>query len=314
MTPRWALRARLLDNDRVLPPTLAPRTVLDGGLGSHLESLGHDLTGSLWSARLLIDDPTVIRDAHHDYFAAGAMVAISSSYQVSFEGLAAIGIDAADGEVLLRRSVALAREARDATRPTGLVAASVGPYGAARADGSEYTGDYDLDREGLRRWHERRLAILADAGADLLAIETIPTREESRALLDLVAGSGVPAWISFTVAEGRLRDGGSLADAFADADDVDEIVAVGINCSHPDQVDGAIRAARRSTGKAIVIYPNSGETWNAATRRWEGVAGPTPDRIARWRDAGATAIGGCCRVGPDEIAAIAIALRDESGD
>lgn len=313
MTSHSALRARLLDNDRVHHPTLDPRVVLDGGLGSHLEASGHDLTGSLWSARLLIDDPAAIRDAHRDYFAAGAMVAISASYQVSFDGLAALGIDAADGEELLRRSVALAREARDATRPEGLVAASVGPYGAARADGSEYTGAYDLDRDGLRQWHERRLAVLADAGADLLAMETIPTRDESSALLDLIAGSGVPAWISFTVSAGRLRDGGPLAAAFADADAIDEIVAVGINCSHPDEVEGAIREARRSTSKAIVVYPNSGETWNAATRRWEGVAGPAPDRIARWLDAGATAIGGCCRVGPDEIGEIAVAMRGASG-
>ncbi|MBX9718080.1 MAG: homocysteine S-methyltransferase [Microbacteriaceae bacterium] len=294
--------------------TLTAPIVLDGGLGSHLEETGHDLSGALWSARLLIDEPSAIRDAHRDYFAAGAMVAISSSYQVSFEGLATIGIDAAQGEDLLRRSVDLAREARDANRPDGLVAASVGPYGAARADGSEYTGEYDLDRAGLRRWHERRLAVLADTSADLLAIETIPTREESRALLDLIAGSGVTAWLSFTVSDGRLRDGGSLAAAFADAEAIDEIVAVGINCSHPDEVAGAIREARRSTGKAIVVYPNSGETWNAATRRWEGDAGPAPDRIALWRDAGATAIGGCCRVGPSEIARIAIALRGESDD
>lgn len=291
--------------------TLAPLTVLDGGLGSHLEALGHDLSGKLWSARLLLDDPDAIRDAHRDYFAAGADLAIAASYQVSFSGLAALGISESEGCELMTRCVTIAQEARDDACPDGLVAASIGPYGAAQADGSEYTGEYDLDRAGLRRWHEKRLGVLWEAGADLLAIETIPSRDESRALLELLGGTGVPAWLSFTVADGRLRSGEELAGAFADAESVDEIIAVGINCSHPDEVDGALRAARQSTGKPVVVYPNSGETWNPVSRRWEGEAGPTADLISSWLDAGAIAIGGCCRVGPEDISHIACVLRGQ---
>lgn len=284
---------------------LPPRMVLDGGLGSHLEALGHDLSGRLWSAHILQDEPEAVAAAHRDYFAAGAQIAITSSYQLSFDGLAAIGIGQDEGVALLRRSVALAAEARDALRPDGLVAASVGPFGAARADGSEYRGDYDLDRAGLRRWHEQRLIALLDTDADLLAIETIPSRAESLALLDLLRGSGAAAWLSFTIADGRLRTGESLDEAFADADTVDEIIAVGINCSHPDEVDAALATARRSTGKPVVVYPNSGETWNASTRRWEGTAELAGERIERWLASGAAAIGGCCRVGPAEIRGIA---------
>ncbi|MFN3706648.1 homocysteine S-methyltransferase [Microcella sp.] len=285
-------------------PLLPPIAVLDGGLGSHLEASGHDLSGELWSARLLHDEPDAIRDAHRDYFTSGADIAISASYQLSFDGARRRGLSDDDAIELMRASVALAAEARATHRPDGLVAASVGPYGASRADGSEYRGDYGLDRAGLRRWHERRVEVLAQTGADLLAIETIPSRDESRALLDLLRGSGVAAWLSFTVADGALRTGESLTDAFADADAVDEIVAVGINCSHPSEVTGAIRAARAVTDKPVVVYPNSGENWNRAERRWEGAPGFAAAQVAQWLDEGASIVGGCCRVGPAEIAGI----------
>lgn len=292
-------------NGSVTPPLFSQPTVVDGGLGSRLEELGHDLSGRLWSARILRDEPSAIEAVHRDYFAAGAQVAITASYQVSFEGLAAAGFDREEGLDLLTRSVNVAMAARDAMLPTGLVAASVGPYGATRADGSEYRGDYDLDRDGLRRWHEPRLHALLDAGPDLLAIETIPSRDEARALLDLLRGTGADAWLAFTVAGGRLPTGESLAEAFADADDVDEIVAVGVNCCHPDEVEPALAAARRVTDKPVVVYPNSGETWNAATRSWVGTAALPAAQIERWLASGATAIGGCCRVGPDDVRQIA---------
>lgn len=299
----------MLHDNPVQHPSFPPVAVLDGGLGSHLEAIGHDLSGDLWSARLLHDHPDAIRDAHHDYFASGADIAISASYQLSFDGARRRGLSDDDATELMRASVALATEARDEHRPEGLVAASVGPYGAARADGSEYRGDYDLDRAGLRAWHARRLTVLAESGADLLAIETIPSRTESRALLELLRGTGVAAWLSFTVADGRLRTGESLTDAFADADAVDEIVAVGINCSHPAEVSGAIRAARSVTDKPIVVYPNSGEHWNRAQRRWEGEPGFAPAQVSRWLEQGASIVGGCCRVGPAEIAGIADVVR-----
>lgn len=296
-------------NETVSPVSLAPRTILDGGLGSHLEALGHDLSGRLWSARILRDDPDAIADAHRDYFDAGAQVAITGSYQVSFEGLAQAGIDRQQGIALLERSVALATQARDERRPDGLVAASVGPYGAARADGSEYRGDYGLDRAGLRAWHAPRLDALLTAGPDLLAIETIPSRDEAGALIDLLRGTGASAWLSFTPDGGRLRTGESLEDAFRDAEASDEIVGVGVNCCHPDEVELALAAARRTTGKAVVVYPNSGERWNAVTRRWEGTAALPTGLVERWLDLGATAIGGCCRIGPEEIRGIAAVVQ-----
>ena len=192
--------------------------VLDGGLGTLLESHGHDLSSSLWSARLLVEDPDAIRRAHAEYFAAGARVAITSSYQVSYEGLDAAGLSRRDADAVLARSVELARQARE---DSGLspdeawVAASVGPYGASRADGSEYTGDYGLDVAQLREWHRPRLQTLAAAAPDAIAIETIPSLAELEAVCRELDGLGVPAWVSVTISDGRLRSGDSLAEAFA---------------------------------------------------------------------------------------------------
>jgi homocysteine S-methyltransferase len=283
--------------------------VIDGGLGTLLEARGNDLSSSLWSARMLLENPDEIRAAHAEYFNAGARVGISSSYQVSYEGLAVMGVDARETDSLLRRSVRLLREARDSASRSGLVvAASVGPYGAMLADGSEYRGDYGASVEELRDWHLPRLRTLAEAGADLLAIETIPSLAEVESIALALDGLGAEAWLAVTVARGTLRSGESMADAFAIANDVAEIVAVGVNCSDPIDITGAIRAARQETAKPIVVYPNSGERWDAVNRRWVGAAGFPSWLVDEWLDAGASLVGGCCRVGPEEIASIASML------
>lgn len=285
--------------------------VLDGGLGTLLTERGHDLSGATWSARLLQENPAAIVDAHREFFDAGASVAITASYQASFEGFARVGLDRAAAERLMRLSVDLAREACDGVAGA-LVAASVGPYGAMLADGSEYRGRYGLTSSELRAWHEPRFAVLADAGADLVAFETIPCLAEVEAIARLLSGSGVSAWVSVTVAEGRLRSGEPLQDAFALLADVDEVVAVGINCSHPSQVTAAISAARAVSDRPIVVYPNSGEEWDGRHKRWMGEPGFGRGLVASWLDDGASIVGGCCRVGPEQIAAIAAVVSERS--
>ena len=196
---------------RDLRRSIADRpVVLDGGLATLLEEHGHDLSSDLWSARLLRDDPAAIERAHREFFVAGAEVATTASYQVSFEGFGAEGADRAEVERLLRRSVELAAAARDDVAPDGWVAASVGPYGAVLADGSEYRGDYDLDVAGLRAFHRPRLDVLASTvgeHADVLAVETIPCLAEVEAVLAELDGSGVPAWLSLSTANGLTRAG-----------------------------------------------------------------------------------------------------------
>lgn len=292
----------------VLP---AEPLVLDGGLSNQLTAQGCDLSGALWSARLLADAPEQIEAAHAAYVRAGAQVLITSSYQATYEGFARRGIGAAGTTKLLRRSVDLARTAATGGRtdPGGaladvgvLVAASVGPYGAMLADGSEYRGRYGLTIRELERFHRPRIEALAAAGPDLLALETVPDMDEAEALLRAVRGVGVPAWLSYTVRGDRTRAGQPLEDAFALAADAAEVVAVGVNCCTPRDADRAVPLAAEVTGKPVVVYPNSGEEWDAGARAWRGGVVFDPNRVCDWLAAGARLVGGCCRVGPEEIA------------
>jgi homocysteine S-methyltransferase len=284
--------------------------VLDGGLATQLEAQGHDLSSDLWSARLLMDDPEAVAAAHRAFFDAGAQVAISASYQASFEGFARLGLSTADAAALMRRSVDIARSAADsAGGEPRWVAASVGPYGATLADGSEYRGDYDLDVSGLRRWHRPRLEVLAQSGADVLAVETIPCLAEVEAVLAELSGLGVPAWLSLTCAAGSTRAGEPVADAFAMVRDVSEVVAVGINCTEAGEVAELIDFASSEAALPVVVYPNSGEGWDATRHAWSGRASYQPDQVEDWVARGARLVGGCCRVGPAQIAEIAKRLK-----
>jgi homocysteine S-methyltransferase len=269
--------------------------VLDGGLSTELESRGCDVTSALWSARLLRDDPAAIAEVHAAFATAGAQVLTTASYQATFPGFAAAGIDAAGAGTLMTRSVQLARD--------GLA-----------ADGSEYTGDY-VDRMSiaeLREFHRPRLHALAEAGPDVLACETLPAAAEVEALLRELSDLGVPAWISLTAPTGpdgvvRTRRGEPLADVLTMARDVDAVIAVGVNCTDPAGVPAAVQVAAAASGKPVVAYPNSGEQWDAAGRRWTGPAGVGD--VSGWLAAGARLVGGCCRVRPDDVAAIAAAVR-----
>jgi homocysteine S-methyltransferase len=281
--------------------------ISDGGLATELEARGHDLSDPLWSARLLADSPQEIVAVHAAYFRAGATIATTASYQASFEGFAARGIGRDGASGMLRRSVELATTARDEVGVRDAwVAASVGPYGAALADGSEYRGRYGLSVAALAHWHRPRLEVLAAAGADVLALETVPDVDEAEALVTVVRSVGVPAWLSYTIDGTRTRAGQPLEDAFAAAAGVPEIVAVGVNCCAPDDVLPAIGIAR-AIDKPVIVYPNSGERWDG--RAWTGPSRFSAELARQWVSAGARIVGGCCRVGPADIADLASLLR-----
>ncbi|MGY1858006.1 homocysteine S-methyltransferase [Modestobacter sp. SYSU DS0290] len=288
--------------------------VLDGGLSTELEARGHDVGSALWSARLLRDDPAAIVDAHAAFAAAGAQVLTTASYQATLPGFAVAGIDGDHARALIAGSVRLARDGLAAAGRTGWVAGSVGPYGAYLADGSEYTGGYldEVSVARLREFHRPRLALLAEAGADVLAVETLPGAAEVEALLADLAALDVPAWLSLTSTTGsdgvpRTRRGEPLAEVAAMARGVAQVIAVGVNCTDPAAVVPAVAAAGEASGKPVAAYPNSGERWDAAARRWTGQ--PGVGDVTEWTAAGARLVGGCCRVRPDDVAAIATALR-----
>ncbi|MFC8506920.1 homocysteine S-methyltransferase [Streptomyces sp. NPDC057411] len=292
--------------DRSLADALAEQVlVLDGGLSNQLEAQGCDLSDALWSARLLADGPEQIEAAHTAYVRAGAQVLITASYQATFEGFARRGTGREEAARLLRRSVELAREAGERPEREIWVAASVGPYGAMLADGSEYRGRYGLSVGELERFHRPRIEALAEAGPDVLALETVPDADEAEGLLRAVEGCGVPVWLSYTIDGTRTRAGQPLADAFGLAAGNDQVVAVGVNCCEPRDVGPAVEIAAAAAGKPVVVYPNSGEEWDAEARGWHGGATFAPGTTAQWRTAGARLIGGCCRVGPDLVAELA---------
>jgi homocysteine S-methyltransferase len=280
--------------------------VLDGGLATQLESQGHNLSSELWSARLLQDDPEAIVEAHLSYFAAGAQVATTASYQASTDGFIRAGIPPAQAQELIKRSVRLAQRARTDSNDDHerWIAGSVGPYGAALADGSEYRGDYELSVRQLREWHRPRIQLLSEAGADILAFETIPCLIEVEALLAEIEDSGQPCWLSITCAGEQTRAGEPAAEAFSLARDVDEVIAVGVNCIDPADAYPLVRIASQTASKPVVIYPNSGERWDATAKAWTGPATFQADDVNDWLDAGARLVGGCCRVGPAQIKAI----------
>jgi homocysteine S-methyltransferase len=282
--------------------------VLDGGMSNALEDRGHDLSDALWTARLLRDAPDEIAAVHRSYYEAGARVATTASYQASVPGFQAAGVDRAEAERLIRRSVVLAREVRDELAEDGTtrwVAASVGPYGAVLADGSEYRGRYGLSAQALRDFHLPRLELLADSDPDLLAVETIPDVDEAEVLAALLDELGLPAWFSFSADGLRTRAGQPLRGAFAVAASSDSVFAVGVNCCAPADVLDAVRLAGEVTGRPAVAYPNSGEDWETTERTWTGGTAYDLGLVPDWVRAGASYVGGCCRVGPDTIAAVA---------
>ncbi|NJP65743.1 homocysteine S-methyltransferase [Streptomyces spiramenti] len=281
---------------------------LDGGLAAELAVRGADLSGPLWTARLLLEDPAVVTACHAAFLAAGARVLTTAGYQLSPAGLTRRGLSAEEAAGVAAEATAVARAvARRATEQVW-VAASVGPLGAVRADGGEYRGGYGLSEAELVRFHLPRVEAAAAGGPDVLALETVPDAREARAMLTAAEAVGVPVWLSYTVAGGRTRAGQPLAEAFAVAAGRPGVVAVGVNCCDPAEVTPALRIAAAVTGLPGVAYPNSGERWDA-DRGWHGPVTRTAASVADWYASGARLIGGCCRVGARELAPVAAAVR-----
>ncbi|PSS33850.1 Homocysteine S-methyltransferase [Actinidia chinensis var. chinensis] len=313
--------------------------VIDGGLATELQRHGADLKDPLWSAKCLISAPQLIRKVHLDYMEAGANIVISASYQATLQGFEAKGLSREEGEALLTKSVEIAREAREIYHSRGakvrcdvkgsgeilkqgqiLVAASVGSYGAYLADGSEYSGMYGdaITLETLKDFHRRRVQVLAESGADLIAFETIPNKLEAKAYAELLEEEDikVPAWFSFNSTDGaNVVSGDSIADCALIANSCKQVVAVGINCTPPRFIHGLIQEIRKVTIKPVVVYPNSGETYDAERKEWvqtSGVAEDFVSYVGKWAEAGASLLGGCCRTTPDTIRAISKVLSSRS--
>ena len=281
--------------------------LLDGGLATQLEAQGCDISGVLWSAALLQSDPDAIVRATRAFVEAGAECVATATYQASREGFARVGVSASQADALMLSAVELARQADPA-----IVAASIGPYGAMLHDGSEYRGDYGVAATTLRRFHAPRLALLDDGGADVLALETIPSFLEAQVLVDLLADCALPSWVSFSCSDGqRISDGTPIETAAALFAAHPRVAAVGINCTPPQYAVELIHRIRAVVpDKTVIAYPNSGEVYSTHNRSWSGTvtARDCAKAAVSWVAAGARIVGGCCRMGPDHIRAIRQAL------
>ncbi|KAI5211794.1 homocysteine methyltransferase [Aureobasidium subglaciale] len=299
-----------------------PALVLDGALATELETRGLDLSSKLWSAKALEETPEAIYGVHLDYFKAGADIAITASYQATPLGLSEhLGMSLEQSQKLIRRSVELAQQARDtalqeeqgkisSAQPRKLlIAGSVGPYGAFLANGSEYRGDYHLSNDEFKDFHRPRIEALVAANVDILAYETIPSLPEIKALIELLETDfpKTPAWLGVTLKDSDvslLSDGSSMSEVVRLVNACDQIVSVGVNCIPEQNVSAALEYLKPLTDKPLIVYPNSGETWNAKARQWNGprVEGKEHAELVReWFSRGARLIGGCCRTGPKDI-------------
>ncbi|XP_016433249.2 homocysteine S-methyltransferase 2 isoform X2 [Nicotiana tabacum] len=313
--------------------------VIDGGLATELERHGADLNDPLWSAKCVISSPHLIRRVHLDYLEAGANIIISASYQATLQGFEAKGISKEEGEALLKRSVEIACEARNIYNDRAaksswddldnesnlkhkpiLVAASVGSYGAYLADGSEYSGIYGdaIMVKTLKDFHRRRVQVLANSGADLIAFETTPNKMEAQAYAELLEEEviNIPAWFSFSSKDGtNVVSGDSVVECASIAESCKQVVGIGINCTPPRYIQGLIQSIRKVTSKPILVYPNSGETYDGERKEWVATTGVAEEDfvsyVDKWCDAGASLVGGCCRTTPNTIRAISKLLSSK---
>ena len=275
---------------------------LDGGLSTALELNGNKLSTSLWTGELIRTAPNEIIKAHLDFINAGAQIIITSAYQLSYVGCENRGWSSAQTDEALYKSTQLAIDAVSQSGQAVKVAASVGPYGAALADGSEYRGNYGVGKSALKQFHARRIEVLISSNPDYLALETMPDTQEVEVLLDLLSNCPIPYWISYSCKEGNQTNAGQ---SFASAVDLAQsAMAVGVNCTAPELITGLLSSA--SSAVPYVVYPNSGRTWDAVEKVWIGTTqvGFADSLVKEWMDQGAEIIGGCCGIGPKEITSL----------
>ena len=277
---------------------------LDGGLSTALENNGNKLTTSLWTGELIRTNPAQITKAHLDFINAGAQIIITSSYQLSYTGCGARGWSEDETNQALIASTLLAKKAVIESGKSVKLAASVGPYGASLADGSEYKGNYGVSKQVLKDFHAKRLEVLISTSPDYLALETMPDTFEVEVLLDLLNDCPIPFWVSYSCKEGNQTNAGQ--DFQSAVDLAQSAMAVGINCTKPELITDLLRSAK--SDKPYVIYPNSGRIWDAENKVWTGSAaiGFSNELVSQWVKAGAEIVGGCCGIGAAEIEQLAL--------
>ena len=299
--------------------------ILDGALGTELERQGYDVSGRLWSAKYLLENPQIIQDLHEDYVRAGSNIITTSSYQASIPAFVEAGLSLDKADDLLKETVFLAQAAvknvwqglslDEQQRSYPLIAGSVGPYAAFLADGSEYTGAYHLSEKEFKDFHRPRIQALLDAGCDLLALETIPNGAETKALVHLLSEEfpQVEVYLSFTAQTvSAISDGTLIEEVGRLAQSSPQVLAVGFNCTAPHLIAPLLEKLKQVCDKPLLAYPNSGEIYNVATNTWQDNPEQQlclTDYSQLWKKQGVQLFGGCCRTRPEDIRQLAGELR-----
>jgi homocysteine S-methyltransferase len=291
--------------------TLKYPLILDGGLSNVLESFGCNLNHELWVANLLDKNPEAIIDTHLAYLNAGAQIISTASYQATIPGFMKLGFTRIESELLILKSVDLARIAINqyCTKYKGqnkpLLAGSVGPYGAYLADGSEYRGDYNVSKKNLLEFHLKRIQLLDTSNCDFIALETIPSFFETQVLSTILKTIKTPSWISFSCKDNyHLSDGTTLKKAASLLKNHPSIFAIGVNCTAPKYISSLIQELKSiKSDKKIIVYPNTGDSYNVQSKTWVKNSNPKyfTAMSKEWFLLGSDIVGGCCQIGPSHI-------------
>lgn len=288
--------------------------VSDGAMATELEKRGVATNSALWSATAMLDHPDAIQAVHQSYLDAGAKIMTTNTYQANVPAFEQAGIAAAQARQLIQQAVTIAHTARDVSHVTdAVIAGSIGPYGAYLADGSEYTGAYQLTPSAYQDFHRERLALIMAAGVDVLALETMPRLDEVQALVQLITTTWPqqPYWVSFSIKDPQtLCDGTSLAVAAKWVAAQPNVVAVGVNCTTLENIAPALATLKAAVAVPLIVYPNSGDQYDPVTKTWQEthLSHQFASFVPQWLAAGARIIGGCCRTTPKDIATVARAL------
>jgi S-methylmethionine-dependent homocysteine/selenocysteine methylase len=282
--------------------------ILDGAMGSLLDERGIDTTLLLWSARALLDAPEAVLQIHHDYLQAGAQVLTTNTFRTHRRSLAKAVLGDQSAE-LTHLAVDLARQAVESS--PGASENLVGVAGSISPLEDCYRPDLAPDYDEALAEHREMARDLADAGVDLLLVETMPAWPEAQAALTAALATGLPVWFSLHTREpGVLLAGDPLEEAFAGLNIWPD--AMLINCIPAERAEADVRALRAIVPAAIPIgvYANTGHV--DPVKGWSTEDRIDPERYAelaaRWFEAGASIIGGCCGTTPAHIAALATTL------
>ena len=278
--------------------------LLDGSLSYPLEKQGYDLNKKLWTGDALINDPNVIKKIHKDYLVAGVDFISTSTYQISYRVLKEMGYNLNEIKDIFKRSVDLVQDAIEETKIKRKVkiVGSYGPFGASLSDGSEYTGKYKTSDEIIMSYHIDNMNIIKELDIDIVLYETIPCLREIEILSKVVEEYKKEVWISFTCNKDlEFRDGTSIMKACKILSSIENISTIGINCFSPLLAEKAIKKLKKNSNKKILIYPNSGEIYNNKDKDWYGEKYFDNSMIKKWLALSPDIIGGCCRVGFEDI-------------